>query len=308
MTGGRRLPSLPVEAWCDFLTAGSGRTTGQRSGRASRHIGVENKAQKCYDLVLREGKDMSGHSKWSTIKRQKGVADAKRGQLFTKLAKEIILAVREGGPSPDQNYHLRLVIQRCRDSNMPSENIERAIKRGSGEGVGAALKEASFEGYGPGGTAILIEVLSDNRNRALQEIRSVFNRGGATMADAGSVSWLFESKGVITVETDQLDAEEVALLAIDAAADDVKIEKGYLEIYTELDKLEAVRQALEEKDVPVATAEPSMIPKTTLELDEDRAIRVLKLLDKVEELDDVRRVYSNVDFSEDVLEKLKAGD
>jgi len=249
---------------------------------------------------------MSGHSKWSTIKRAKGVADAKRGQIFTKLAKEIMVAVREGGSNPEQNFRLRLIMQKCRDNNMPSENIERAIKKGSGEGVGAALAEASFEGYGPGGVAILIQVLSDNRNRTLQEIRSILNRSGGSMAAAGSVSWMFEPKGVITIETNQLNAEEVALWAIDAGAEDVKIEKGYLEVYTTSDTLEAVRHALEEKEVPTTSAELSMIPKTTVDLDEENAIRTLKLLDRLEELDEVRRVFSNVDFSEEVLEKLKA--
>lgn len=249
---------------------------------------------------------MSGHSKWSTIKRAKGAADAKRGQIFTKLTKEIMVAVREGGSSPEQNFRLRLIIQKCRDNNMPSENIERAIKKGSGEGAGAALAEASFEGYGPGGIAILVQVLSDNRNRTLQEIRSILNRSGGSMAAAGAVSWLFEPKGVITIDTNQIDAEEVALWAIDAGAEDVKIEKSYLEVYTKSDTLEAVRRALEEKEVPIASAELSMIPKTTVDLDEENAIRALKLLDKLEELDEVRRVFSNVDFSEEVLEKLKA--
>jgi len=249
---------------------------------------------------------MSGHSKWSTIKRAKGVADAKRGQIFTKLAKEIMVAVREGGSSPEHNFRLRLIMQKCRDNNMPSENIERAIKKASGEGPGAALAEASFEGYGPGGIAILVQVLSDNRNRTLQEIRSILNRSGGNMAEAGSVLWMFESKGVITIDTNQLDAEEVALWAIDAGAEDVKIEKGYLEVYTTSDTLEAVRHALEEKELPIASAELAMIPKTTVDLDEENAIRALKLLDKLEELDEVRRVFSNVDFSEEVLEKLKA--
>lgn len=249
---------------------------------------------------------MSGHSKWSTIKRAKGVADAKRGQLFTKLAKEIMVAVRDGGPSLDQNYRLRLVIQKCKDNNMPSENIERAIKRASGEGGGAAMVEASFEGYGPGGVAILVQVLTDNRNRTLQEIRNAFNRGNGSMAEAGAVSWMFESKGMVTVETSDNDAESIALSAIDAGAEDVKIESGFLEIYTEPGKLEAVRKVLEEESASISSAELSMIPSSTLELDEEDARRTLKLLDRLEELDDVQRVFSNVDFSEEVMEKLKA--
>ncbi len=249
---------------------------------------------------------MSGHSKWSTIKRAKGAADAKRGQLFTRLTKELMLAVRHGGPNPEANYHLRLAIQKCKDSNMPSDNIDRAIKKASGELGGSDLAEATFEGYGPGGAAILIQVLSDNRNRTLQEIRSVFNRAGANMAEAGAVSWLFEQKGVINLNTKDLDAEEVALWAIDAGAEDFKIENAYLEIHTEPENLEEVRSTLEAKEVPVLEAEVAMTPKTTIELNEEEATKVLRLLDKLDELDDVQHVYSNVDFSEELLEKLKA--
>jgi YebC/PmpR family DNA-binding regulatory protein len=249
---------------------------------------------------------MSGHSKWSQIKRQKGVTDARRGQLFTKLVREIISAVREGGSDPEHNFRLRLAIQKCRDSNMPLDNIERAIRRAAGEGAGTNLAEASFEGYGPGGVAILLQVLTDNRNRTLQEIRNIFARGGGSLGEAGSVSWLFEPKGVITVETNQIDAEEIALWAIDAGAEDVKIEKGYLEVHTEPDKLETLRRALEQKNWPIISAEVSMIPKTTLKLEEHEAWRALKLLDRLEELDEVQRVFSNVDFSEEVLEKLRA--
>lgn len=247
---------------------------------------------------------MSGHSKWAQIKRQKGVADARRGQLFTKLGREIMVAVREGGSNPEHNFRLRLIVQKCRDNNMPLENIERAIKRGAGEGGATALTEASFEGYGPGGAAILVQVLTDNRNRTLQEIRNTFNRGGGSLGEAGCVSWIFQPKGVITVETDQVNAEEVALLAIDAGAEDVKIEKGYLDIYTNLEKLEAVRQYLEQQDTPISSAEVSMIPNTTVELKEKEALQALKLLDKLEEMEEVQRVFSNVDFSEEVLERL----
>jgi YebC/PmpR family DNA-binding regulatory protein len=249
---------------------------------------------------------MSGHSKWSTIKRQKGVADAKRGQLFTKLTREIMLAVREGGSNPEQNFRLRLIVQKARDSNMPMENIERAIKRASGEGESSTLVETSFEGYGPGGVAVLIKALTDNRNRTIQEVRNVFSRTGGSLGETGCVSWLFQPKGVITVDTDNVDAEEVALMAIDAGAEDVKLEKSFLEIYTDLDKLEAVRQALEQKEIAITQAEVSMIPSTTINLEEKQALQVLRLLDKLEEMDDVQQVFSNADFSEEVLESLGA--
>lgn len=250
---------------------------------------------------------MSGHSKWSKIKRSKGVADAKRGQMFTKLGREIAIAVREGGPDPEGNFRLRLAIQKCRESNMPMDNVNSAIKRASGAAGGAALIETSFEGYGPGGTAILIQALTDNRNRTLQEVRNAFTRGGGSLAEAGSVAWLFESKGTITVDTGSANGEDIALAAIDAGADDVSIENGYLEVYTAPNKLELVRKALEQAKYAVSSAEISMIPKTTLELGEEEALKALKLMDRIEELDDVQRVFSNVDFSDAVIEKLRAG-
>jgi len=251
---------------------------------------------------------MSGHSKWSTIKRQKGAVDAKRGQLFTKLAKEIMVAARDGGGDPDHNFRLRLIVQKCRDNNMPLENIERAIKKATGEGGAAAITEINFEGYGPGGAAILVQVLTDNRNRTLQEMRNIFNRGGGSLGEAGCVSWLFQTRGVITLETGDVDAEEIALMAIDAGAEDVKIEEGYLEVYTDLEKLEAVRQALEQQNIPIASAEISMIPNTTIELKEKEALQNLKLIEKLEDMEEVQQVFSNIDFSEEILEGLSAKD
>jgi YebC/PmpR family DNA-binding regulatory protein len=249
---------------------------------------------------------MSGHSKWSTIKRQKGVTDARRGQLFTKLAREIIVAVREGGGNPEGNFRLRLAIQKARDNNMPLDNIERAIKKGSGQAEGASLVEMVLEGYGPGGTAILAEVLSDNRNRVLQEVRHVFAKHGGNLGESGCVAWLFDSRGVITVEAGEIDAEELALQAIDAGAEDVKIEGSYVEIYTRPEELEKVRETLTSQDLPIASAEILMVPKTTVELEEKAALQTLKLLDKLEELDEVQRVSSNADFADSLLEKYQA--
>jgi YebC/PmpR family DNA-binding regulatory protein len=249
---------------------------------------------------------MSGHSKWSTIKRQKGVADARRGQLFTKLAREIIVAVREGGDNPESNFRLRLVIQKARDNNMPLDNIERAIKRGSGHAEGAALVEMTLEGYGPSGVAILVQALSDNRNRTLQEVRNIFTRNGGNLGEAGCVAWLFDSRGLITVETDGKDAEELALEAIDAGAEDVKVENKYVEVYTRPEDLEKVREALEAKNITVASAELSMVPKSTIDMEEKAALQTLKLLDKLEELDEVQNIASNADFSDEILEKYQA--
>ena len=248
---------------------------------------------------------MSGHSKWAQIKRQKGVTDARRGQLFTKLTREIIVAARQGGANPESNFRLRLAVQKARDSNMPLDNIERAIKKGSGESAVANLTELTFEGYGTSGVAVLVEALTDNRNRTLSEVRNVFSRHGGSLGESGCVSWLFESKGIITVEIDGADVEELALIAIDAGADDVKVEKDYLEIYTSQQNLEKVRTAVEQKK-PVISAEISLMPKSTVMIDEKRAFQTMKLLDHLEELDDVQRVFANVDFSEDVLEKMRA--
>jgi len=249
---------------------------------------------------------MSGHSKWSSIKHQKGVTDAKRGQLFTKLTREIIVATRQGGSNPEANFRLRLAIQRARDSNMPLDNIERAIKRGSGETEGASLVEMVLEGYGPGGAAILVQALSDNRNRTLQDVRNIFSRHGSSLGESGCVAWLFDSRGLITVETSDLDAEELALDAIDAGAEDVKVENNYVEIYTKPEELEMVRAALEQKNLPIASAGLSMVPKTIVELKERAALQTLKLLDKLEELDEVQHVSSNADFPDSVLAKYQA--
>jgi YebC/PmpR family DNA-binding regulatory protein len=249
---------------------------------------------------------MSGHSKWSQIKRQKGVADAKRGQMFTKLAREIIVAVREAGPSPEANFRLRLAVQKARDNNMPLDNIERAIKRGSGHAEGAVLAEMTLEGYGPSGVAVLVRAVSDNRNRTLQEVRTIFYRHGGSLGESGCVAWLFDSRGVITVETNAKEAEELALQAIDSGAEDVKIEKTFIDIYTKPAELEKVREALKQKKIAIASAELLMVPKSTIELEEKAALQTLKLLDKLEELDEVQLVSSNADFSDEILEKYQS--
>jgi YebC/PmpR family DNA-binding regulatory protein len=249
---------------------------------------------------------MSGHSKWAQIKRQKGVADARRGQLFTKLAREIIVAVREGGDNPEANFRLRLAIQKARDNNMPLDNIERAIKRGSGQTEGTGLVEMTLEGYGPSGAAILVQALSDNRNRTLQEVRNIFTRHGGNLGEAGCVAWLFDPRGLITIETNSQDAEELALEAIDTGAEDVKMEDGYIEVYTKPAELEKVRETLEAKNLTIASAELSMIPKSTVEMEEKAALQTLKLLDRLEELEEVQYVASNVDFSDAILEKYQA--
>ncbi len=246
---------------------------------------------------------MSGHSKWSQIKRQKGVADARRGQQFTKLAREIGVAVRQGGPDPQSNFKLRLIVQKAKDSNLPLENIERAIRRASGGTDGAALAEVNYEGYGPGGSAILIQAFTDNRNRTISEIRNVLSRGGGNLGESGCVTWLFDARGVIVIDATKVNAEEVALFAIDAGADDVKVEGDTLEVYTQSQGLEVVRKALELKRIAIASSELSMVPKTLVKLDEKSALQALKLMDKLEELDEVQRVFTNADFPDEVVTK-----
>jgi YebC/PmpR family DNA-binding regulatory protein len=249
---------------------------------------------------------MSGHSKWASIKHQKGVADARRGQLFTKLTREIIVATREGGSNPEANFRLRLAIQKARDNNMPLENIERAIKRGSGELEGASLVEVILEGYGPSGTAILVNALTDNRNRTIQEVRSTFTRHGGSLGESGCVAWIFDSKGVITIKADNVDADELALTAIDAGADDVKVENDYVEVYTKPEDLETVRTALEQQDIPINTSELSMVPKSLVQLNEKAATQTLKLLDKLEDIDDIQNVFSNADIPDAIMESYQS--
>jgi YebC/PmpR family DNA-binding regulatory protein len=248
---------------------------------------------------------MSGHSKWSKIKHQKGVDDVKRGNLFTKLTREIIIASREGGSSPDGNFRLRLAIQKARDSNMPLDNIDRAIKKGSGELGGGSLIEMVLEGYGPSGIAVMVNALSDNRNRTVQEVRSTFTRHGGSLGESGCVSWIFESRGVINIKAENVDADELALTAIDLGAEDVQVESGIVEVYTKPDALEKVRAALEAKKIAIESSELQMVPKTLVKLDEKAAVQALKLLDRLEEIDDIQNVYSNADIPDSVLASLQ---
>lgn len=246
---------------------------------------------------------MSGHSKWAQIKRQKGVNDARRGQLFTKLGREISVAAREGGPDPDGNFRLRLAMQRARESNMPLENIERAIKRGVGSSEGATFEEMTYEGYGPGGVAVMVRTLTDNRNRTVADIRSIFTRGGGNLAESGSVAWIFRPRGIVQVELGSRDADDVSLAAIDAGADDVALDGDQLTVFTEPGDLETVRQALERAGIAVASSEQSMVPSTTLEPDERAAEMAIRLIERLEDHDDVQSVYSNLELSDQVAER-----
>ncbi|MBU0493106.1 MAG: YebC/PmpR family DNA-binding transcriptional regulator [Chloroflexi bacterium] len=248
---------------------------------------------------------MSGHSKWATIRRSKAANDAKRGQLFTKLGRAITIAAREGGGDPETNFKLRLAVQKARESNMPMDNVERAIQRGAGGGEDDNYEEIMYEGYGPGGLAILIQVATDNRRRTVAEVRSTLTRAGGSLGATGCVAWQFESKGVILLDAQDKDPEELALLAIDAGAEDVDIDDtdGRVEVRTELTLLQIVKDALE-NEAPIISAEVSMIPKTVLALDEKDALRSMRLMEQLEELDDVQDVYTNLDISDELIAQM----
>jgi YebC/PmpR family DNA-binding regulatory protein len=243
---------------------------------------------------------MSGHSKWSQIKRQKGVNDAKRGAVFTKVSREITIAAREGGADPDGNFRLRLAMEKARSVNMPTENIKRAIERASGAGEGAKFEEIVYEGYGPGGVAVIVEVATDNRNRTAADVRSIFTKAGGQLSSAGSVAWQFEPRGVISIAR-RGDAEEIALMAIDAGAEDVDTDADPLEIYTAPADLDRVRRALADTGVKIESAELSMQAKNTIEVDLPRARANLRLIENLEDHDDVQRVTANFDIPDEML-------
>jgi YebC/PmpR family DNA-binding regulatory protein len=247
---------------------------------------------------------VSGHSKWSSIKHKKGAADAKRGQLFSKLSRAIIVAAREGGPDPEGNSTLATAIQKARDNSMPKDNIERAIARGAGlGGDGQAFEQVSYEGYGPNGVAVLVEALTDNRNRTSAEIRHIFGKHEGNLGTSGSVAWLFERRGVILVDADRFDEDEVMLAAADGGADDVVREGSSFQVTSAPEELQSVRRALETVGIDVESADLTMLPKTTVEVaDEGSARRLLRLMDVLEDNDDVQDVYANFDIPERVLE------
>lgn len=249
---------------------------------------------------------MSGHSHWATIKRSKGAADAKRGQVFTKLGRELEIAAREGGGDPDSNFKLRLIMDKAKQAQMPKDNIERAIQRGTGQLKGVDLEEIQYEGYGPQGTALIVEVVTDNKNRAASEVRRLFSRHGGNLGATGSVSWMFERKGTISLEPADTDPEELALLAIDAGAEDVKVGKDLVEVYTKPEELMKFKEAFEQKKIPFESAELSWIPKSWAQLDLKATMANMRLIDSLEELDDVSQVSSNLEISEEAMQAYEA--
>ena len=249
---------------------------------------------------------MSGHSKWSTIKHKKAALDAKKGALFTKLARDIAVAAREGGSGdPAMNFRLRLTMDKARAANMPAENVDRPSQTGLGlGGVGVTCEATVDEGDAPGGAAIMGRALTDNRNRTASNVRAVFTRGGGNLGEAGSVAWMFESKAVVTVEdVSQEQAEEVALAAIDAGAEDFKVEDGILEITGEPVALESITSAVADAGAEPAQAAVTMVPSTTIQLDSAHAGQTLRLLDTIEEMDDIQQVFTNADFTDEALDK-----
>jgi len=244
---------------------------------------------------------MSGHSKWASIKHKKGAADAKRGKIFTKLIKEITVATRIGGGDPDGNPRLRTAILIAKGKNMPVDNITRAIKKGTGELEGVQYDEVTYEGYGPGGAAIFLEAMTDNKNRTVSEIRAALGKAGGNLGENGCVGWMFERKGFITVKQEEKDEDELMEQAIDAGADDMQTVEDHYEITTAVENFEAVRKALEDASVPMETAELTRIPQNTVSLDEKKGKALLKLMDILDDHDDIQKAYSNFDISDEVM-------
>ena len=246
---------------------------------------------------------MSGHNKWSSIKHKKGAADAKRGQLFTRIVKEIILAAKNGGGDAEMNPRLRTAVLTAKAANMPRENIERAIKRGTGEIEGAAYEEIVYEGYGHNGVGIVVEVMTDNKNRTVADVRHIFSKYGGNLAESGSVAWNFEQKGFFNVPSAGLDEDEFMMQALEAGAEDIELSDEYFDIYTAVEDFHTVLAEFEKMGLPVENAELTRVPKNTINAD-DVAPKLFKLIEMLEDLDDVQKVYANFELSDEVMEAL----
>ncbi len=246
---------------------------------------------------------MSGHSKWSSIKHKKAAADAKRGKIFTRLIKEIAVAAREGGGDPDANPRLRAAVTNAKAQNMPNDTIERGILRGTGQLPGAEYEEIIYEGYGPKGVAIIVEVVTDNRNRSTADLRFILSKHGGNMGERGCVSWMFDKKGLIVVDKEKADEDELMMIALEAGAEDIKTEGDSFEVITAPGDFESVKNAIEEAEIETDLAEVSMIPQTTVKLDGKEALQLLKIMEGLEEHDDVQNVYSNFDIPDDIIEQ-----
>lgn len=249
---------------------------------------------------------MSGHSKWHSIRHKKAARDAKRGKLFTKLIKEITVAARLGGGDLNANPRLRTAVMTAREHSMPAENIERAIKRGTGELEGVAYEEVQYEGYGPGGVAILVQAMTDNRNRTVAELRRIFEKAGGSLGSSGCVAWMFKKRGVVSVDRSKVDEERLMEVALDAGAEDVAEADGTFEVMTTPESFEAVKEAMQKAGLPIESAEVSMVPENTVRVTGQDAVQAMKLLETLEDHDDVQSVASNADFDQQELERLSA--
>ena len=245
---------------------------------------------------------MSGHSKWSTIKRKKGAADAKRGKMFTKLIKEITISAREGGGDPGANPRLRLAIDNAKAANMPADNIDRAIKKATGELEGVTYHELMYEGYGPGGVAMLIEVATDNKNRSAAEVRHLFSKYNGSMGENGSVAWMFDRKGIITLPIQNKTEDEIMDIVLEAGAEDLQTEEDYFEVQTDLESFEPVRKALVAADMQIENASLQWLAKNTVNVSGEDAEKVMKIIEAMEDSEDVQNVYSNADFDESLIQ------
>lgn len=250
---------------------------------------------------------MSGHSKWHNIRLRKGKQDAERGKVFTKLAREIIVAAREGGGNPDVNNRLKLAVQKARENSMPADNIKRAIQRGSGDVEGANFEEMIYEGYGPGGVAVMVNCLTDNRNRTVAELRAAFTKNGGGLGESGCVAWMFDPKGIVTIEKDAVDEDTLMLAALDAGAEDIRTEGDTYEVLSSVEDLPNVRQAMIDAGIEFVSADATMLPKSTVKLEGKEATQILRMMDHLDDLDDVQQVNANFDIDEDVLEAAAAG-
>jgi YebC/PmpR family DNA-binding regulatory protein len=248
---------------------------------------------------------MSGHSKWSTIKHKKGAADVKRGKIFSKLAKAITSAARQGGGNPDMNLKLQYAIDSAKSENMPKDNIERAILKGTGElGAGTILYECLYEGYGSNGIAVLVEILTDNKNRTASEIRKIFERGGGNLGESGCVSWMFQKKGLVTIDIGEIDEDKLMILVLDAGCEDLQIVDGKYQIDCETKDLNSVKKMLQDEGIKIELAEISWIPNTFIELDKAKNGSVISFMEKLENHDDVQSVYANLSLPQDMMDEL----
>jgi YebC/PmpR family DNA-binding regulatory protein len=247
---------------------------------------------------------MSGHSKWSSIKHKKAATDARRGKIFTKLIKEIMVAARMGGGDPDANPRLRTAIQAAKSENMPKDNIERAIKKGTGDLEGVNYEESIYEGYGPGGAAVLVESLTDNKNRAVADIRHIFSKNGGNLGENGCVAWMFDKKGYILIEGEVVEEDALMETALEAGAEDVREDNGNFEVITAAEDFEAVKRAIEAASIPTIAAEVTMLPQTNSNLSGKEAEQMLRLMEMLDDCDDVQKVYTNADIPEDILNRM----